>query len=94
MENKTVVELFALDLYEKGLLTGNGDNIQESLELHMKMEKEQKEALYTKEELASAMLQISEFIIEAVDLDATQSDELEPFVKAQSKTIIKSLKQK
>jgi adenylosuccinate lyase len=31
------------------------------------MEKEQKEALYTKEEVASAMLQISEYITEAVD---------------------------
>ena len=66
----------------------------EYVERAKQMEKEQKETLYTKEELALAMLQISEFIIEAVDLDATQSDELEPFVKAQSKTIIKSLKQK
>lgn len=56
------------------------------------MEKEQKEALYTAEQVASAMLQIAEYIIEAVDLDATQSDELEPFVKAQAKEIIKSLK--
>ena len=94
MENKTIVELFALELYEKGLLTGNGDEIQESLECHKQMEKEQKEALYTKEEVASAMLQISEYITEAVDLDATQSDELEPFVKAQAKEIIKSLKTK
>jgi hypothetical protein len=42
MEKKqTAVELFALDLYEKGLLKGNGDEIQESLERHKKIEKEQ-----------------------------------------------------
>jgi hypothetical protein len=49
MEKKqTAVELFALDLYEKGLLKGNGDEIQESLERHKKIEKEQKKEIYVK----------------------------------------------
>jgi len=32
MSNKTSLEIFAIELYEKGLLTGNGDEIQEILE--------------------------------------------------------------
>jgi len=41
MSKQTAVELFALDLYEKGLLKGNGDEIQELLEQAKQMEKEQ-----------------------------------------------------
>jgi hypothetical protein len=46
MSKQTAVELFALDLYEKGLLKGNGDEIQESLERHKKIEKEQIEEAF------------------------------------------------
>ena len=38
---KTAVELFAIALYEGGYLQGNGDEIQELLEQHLEMEKEQ-----------------------------------------------------
>jgi hypothetical protein len=38
---QTALEEFAIALYEKGLLTGNGDEIQELLEHHLEMEKEQ-----------------------------------------------------
>ena len=89
MENKTVVELFALELYEKGLLTGNGDEIQESLECHKQIEKEQKEALYTKEELEEAMLQMAEYITYAISENL-----LEPQTELKAKEIIKSLKTK
>jgi hypothetical protein len=41
MSKITALQLFAITLYEKGLLTGNGDLIQEILELHKEMEKEQ-----------------------------------------------------
>lgn len=61
MEDKTIVELFALELYEKGLLTGNGDEIQESLERHAQMEKEQKEALYTAAEVKQAMIEFQDW---------------------------------
>ena len=37
---KTAVEQFAIALYEKGLLKGNGDDIQELLEQFKEMEKE------------------------------------------------------
>ena len=37
---KTAVEQFTIALYEKGLLTGNGDEIQKLLEHHLEMEKE------------------------------------------------------
>ena len=49
MRNKTkqtAVELFAIALYEKGFLTGNGDEIQELLEQGKEMEKEQIEDAY------------------------------------------------
>jgi len=48
---KTAVELFAIALYEKGFLTGNGDEIQELLEQFKKMEKERELNLikFTKE---------------------------------------------
>jgi len=38
---QTAVELFAIALYEKGFLTGNGDEIQELLEQAKEMEKKQ-----------------------------------------------------
>jgi hypothetical protein len=38
---KTAVEQFAIALYEGGYLQGNGDKIQELLEHHLEMEKEQ-----------------------------------------------------
>jgi len=37
---KTAVEQFAIALYEKGLLKGNGDDIQELLEQFKEIEKE------------------------------------------------------
>jgi len=37
---QTAVEWFAIALYEKGFLTGNGDEIQELLEQAKEMEKE------------------------------------------------------
>jgi hypothetical protein len=40
MELKTAVEQFAIALYEKGLLKGNGDDIQELLEQFKEIEKE------------------------------------------------------
>ena len=43
MSKLTALEVFALELYAKGLLKGNGDEIQESLERHKQMEKEQHE---------------------------------------------------
>jgi len=43
---KTAVELFAISLYEKGFLTGNGDEIQELLQQAKKMEKEQIEKAF------------------------------------------------
>jgi hypothetical protein len=48
MSNKqqTAVEQFAIALYEKGLLKGNGDDMQELLEQAKEMEKEQKEISY------------------------------------------------
>jgi len=48
---KTAVEWFAISLYEKGFLTGNGDEIQELLEQFKKMEKERELNLikFTKE---------------------------------------------
>ena len=48
MNKQTAVELFALDLYEKGLLKGNGDEIQELLEQAKQMEKEQIEIAFAK----------------------------------------------
>ena len=44
MSNKqqTAVEQFAIALYEKGLLKGNGDDIQELLEQAKEMDKKQK----------------------------------------------------
>ena len=69
-----------------------GNDLLQAINQSKEMEKEQKEALYTAEQVEEAMQQISEYIIEAVDLDATQSAELEPFVKAEAKSIIKSLK--
>ena len=92
MENQqSPVEWLVEKLKSQGLLIG--DKLV-AVNQAKQIEKEQKEALYTAEQVASAMLQIAEYIIEAVDLDATQSDELEPFVKAQAKEIIKSLKTK
>jgi uncharacterized protein related to proFAR isomerase len=41
MKQKTAVELFATALYENGFLQGDGDRIQELLEQHLEMEKEQ-----------------------------------------------------
>lgn len=41
MSKQTAVELFALDLYEKGLLKGNGDEIQELLEQAKQMHKKE-----------------------------------------------------
>jgi hypothetical protein len=49
MSNKSSVELFAIALYEGGYLQGNGDKIQNLLEQHLEMEKEEK-----KEEIAKA----------------------------------------
>jgi hypothetical protein len=49
MSKQTAVELFALDLYEKGLLKGNGDEIQELLEQAKQMEKEQMKEIYGNE---------------------------------------------
>jgi hypothetical protein len=40
---KTAVEQFTIALYEKGLLTGNGDEIQKLLEQAKEMEKEKHE---------------------------------------------------
>jgi hypothetical protein len=37
---QTAVDWFAITLYEKGFLTGNGDEIQELLEQFKEMEKE------------------------------------------------------
>ena len=38
---KSSVELFAISLYEKGFLQGNGDEINELLEHHKAMHKEE-----------------------------------------------------
>jgi hypothetical protein len=43
---QTAIELFAISLYEKGFLTGNGDEIQELLEQFKQMEKEQMIKIY------------------------------------------------
>jgi hypothetical protein len=43
---QTPVEQFAIALYEGGYLQGNGDKIQELLEHHLEMEKEQIEEAY------------------------------------------------
>ena len=40
-KQQTAVEQFAIALYEKGLLMGNGDEIQELLEQYKEMEKQQ-----------------------------------------------------
>jgi len=40
-KKQTAVEQFAIALYEKGLLKGNGDDMQELLEQAKEMEKEQ-----------------------------------------------------
>jgi hypothetical protein len=40
-KQKTAVEKFAIALYEKGLLVGNGNEIQESLDEHKEMHKRQ-----------------------------------------------------
>jgi hypothetical protein len=40
-KQQTAVELFAIALYEKGLLTGDGDLMQEVLKEFKEMEKEQ-----------------------------------------------------
>ena len=40
LKQQTAVEQFAIALYEKGLLTGNGDDMQELLEQSKTMEKE------------------------------------------------------
>ena len=41
MSNKTSVELFAIALYEGGYLQGNGDEINDLLEEHKAMHKEE-----------------------------------------------------
>jgi hypothetical protein len=41
MKQQTAVEQFAIALYEKGLLKGNGDDMQELFEQFKVMEKEQ-----------------------------------------------------
>lgn len=41
MNTKTALELFAIALYEKGLLIGNGDWMQNVLEEFKEIEKEQ-----------------------------------------------------
>ena len=41
MEKQTAVEQFAIALYEKGLLKGNGDDIQELLEQAKEMHKQE-----------------------------------------------------
>jgi hypothetical protein len=46
MSNKSSVEQFAIALYEGGYLQGNGDEIQNLLEQHLEMEKEQIEEAY------------------------------------------------
>ena len=46
MSKLTALEVFALELYAKGLLKGNGDEIQESLKRHKQMEKEQIQDAY------------------------------------------------
>jgi len=38
--NKTPVEEFAFSLYEEGLLKGNGDSIQDTLEIYKEYEKQ------------------------------------------------------
>ena len=43
---KTPVEQFAIALYEGGYLQGNGDKIQNLLEQHLEMEKEQIESAF------------------------------------------------
>lgn len=40
-KKQTAVEQFAITLYEKGLLTGNGDDMQELLNKAKEMEKKQ-----------------------------------------------------
>jgi len=40
-KQQTPVEQFAIALYEGGYLQGNGDEIQNLLEQHLEMEKEQ-----------------------------------------------------
>ena len=44
---KTALELFAIALYEKGLLIGNGDWMQNVLEEFKEIEKEQIEDAYS-----------------------------------------------
>ena len=41
MEKQTAVEQFAIALYEKGLLKGNGDDMQELLEQFKEMHKQE-----------------------------------------------------
>jgi hypothetical protein len=45
-DKETAVEWFAIALYEKGFLTGNGDEIQGLLEQAKEMEKEQMEEAF------------------------------------------------
>jgi hypothetical protein len=45
-KQQTAVEQFAIALYEGGYLQGNGDEIQNLLEQHLEMEKEQKKHAY------------------------------------------------
>jgi len=40
-KQQTAVEQFAISLYDNGFLQGNGDEIQNLLEQHLKIEKEQ-----------------------------------------------------
>ena len=47
MSNKSSVELFALALYEKGFLQGNGDKINDLLEHHKAIHKEEIKDAFT-----------------------------------------------
>jgi hypothetical protein len=68
---KTAVEQFAIALYEKGFLKGNGDDIQELLEQFKEMEKQQIIDAYDcgKEQASSSQLSPIEYYKETFGKD-------------------------
>jgi hypothetical protein len=76
MSKQTAVELFALDLYEKGLLKGNGDEIQELLEQARQMEKEQEAEIFKEAQICAVKHDGVYFKYESIE-DYYKSKEVE-----------------
>ena len=76
MSKQTAVELFALDLYEKGLLKGNGDEIQELLEQAKQIEKEQEAEIFKEAQICAVKHDGVYFKYESIE-DYYKSKEVE-----------------